>query len=90
MTELTIPTDADQQLASQLVREHVDLGDVVRVTEAERTGSEEPAVTGEVTGVEPGQLQLDGEGIDGKGVRYDRIHTVTRVESESKPDSGPN
>lgn len=90
MTELTIPTDADQQQASQLVREHVHIGDVVRVTEAERTGSDDPGVTGEVTAVEPGRLELDGEDIDGKSVRYDRIHTVTRVESESKPDSGPN
>lgn len=89
MTELTIPSDADQQRTARLVRDHVDVGDVVRVREAERTTGEDPGVTGEVTSVEPGQLELDGEGADRKGFRYDRIHTVTRVESESKPDSGP-
>ncbi|ARS90675.1 hypothetical protein [Natrarchaeobaculum aegyptiacum] len=90
MTELTIPTDADQQQASRLVREHVEVGDLVRVTELERTGSDDPELTAEVTAVEPGHLELDGEGADGRGFRYDEIHTLTRVESESKPDSGPN
>lgn len=89
MTELTIPPDADQQRAGKLVRDHVDVGDVVRVREAERTGGDDPGVTGEVTSVEAGQLEIDGEGADGRGFRFDRIHTVTRVESESKPDSGP-
>ena len=90
MTELTIPGEADEQRAAQLVREHVEIGDTVEVRESERTGGDDPEVTGEVTAVEAGYLELDGEPVDGKSVRYDEIQTLTRVESESKPDSGPN
>ena len=89
MTELTIPPDADDERAAALVREHVDVGDEVEVREAERTGGDDPAVTGEVTGIEAGYLELDGQPLDGKSVRYDEIKSLTRVESESKPDSGP-
>ena len=81
VTELTIPPDTDEQQAAELVAEHVDVGDDVEVRGAERTGDGEPVVTGEVTDVAPGYLELDGEPADGKGVRYDEIKTVTLVDT---------
>ncbi|MFP8954292.1 hypothetical protein ACLI4Z_15185 [Natrialbaceae archaeon A-arb3/5] len=81
MTELTIPPDADEQEATKLVQEHVEVGDIVEVREAERTGSGEPEITGEVTGIEPGYLELDGQPLDEGSVRYDEIQTLTIVES---------
>ncbi|RQG98946.1 hypothetical protein [Natrarchaeobius oligotrophus] len=81
MTELTIPQDADGTRAAELVQEHVDVGDRVEIREAERTGSGDPEITGEVTGIEPGYLELDGQPLSEGSVRYDEIHTVVRLES---------
>ena len=81
MTELTIPPDATEERASKLVREHVDVGDVVQIWEADRTGSDDPEHHGEVTGLEPGYLELDGRPVDEGSIRYDQIHSLIRVES---------
>ncbi|WP_049927416.1 hypothetical protein [Halopiger goleimassiliensis] len=81
MTELTIPPEADEQRAAELISDHVDVGDDVEVREAERTGSDDHAVTGEVTDVSPGYLELDGEPLDGKSVRYDEIETLTLLDT---------
>ncbi|RQG90041.1 hypothetical protein EA462_08555 [Natrarchaeobius halalkaliphilus] len=81
MTELTIPPEADQKRAAKLIQEHVDVGDTVEIREAERTGSDSPTITGEVTGIDPGYLELDGQPLTEGSVRYDEIHTVTRLES---------
>ncbi|MEY7850646.1 hypothetical protein AB7C87_15770 [Natrarchaeobius sp. A-rgal3] len=81
MTELTIPPDADEQETSKLVQEHVEVGDEVEVREAERTGGGDHEVTGTVTGIEPGYLELDGKPLAEGSVRYDEIHTITRLES---------
>lgn len=80
MTELTIPPDADEVRATKLVQEHVDVGDVVEIWEADRTGSDDPHHTGEVTGLEPGYLELDGRPLDEGSIRYDEIHSLIRVE----------
>ncbi|AXR77345.1 hypothetical protein [Natrarchaeobaculum sulfurireducens] len=71
MTELTIPPDADDDRTEALVREHVDVGDGVEVREAERTGGDDPAVTGEVTGIEAGHLEFDDQPLGGKSVWFD-------------------
>lgn len=81
MTELTIPPDLDEDQAAELVRDHVEVGDEVQVWEDERTGGRDPELTGTVTGIEPGYLELDGEPATGRSVRYDEIHTVIRVDS---------
>ena len=82
MTELTVPSDADQERAAALVRDHVTIGDVVEVWERDRTGGDDPEVTGEVTGIEPGYLELDGQPPGEGSVRYDRIGTVIKVTDE--------
>lgn len=79
MTELTIPPDASDERAAALVSDHVDVGDVVEVWERDRTGGDDPEVTGEVTGIEPGYLELDGRPLGEGSVRYDRIGTVIKV-----------
>ncbi|WP_049921266.1 hypothetical protein [Halopiger djelfimassiliensis] len=81
MTELTIPSEADAGRAAELVSDHIEIGDTVEVREADRTGGEEHTLTGEVTGLEPGYLELDGQPLDEGSIRYDEIHTVTRIES---------
>ncbi|THE63971.1 hypothetical protein D8Y22_15295 [Salinadaptatus halalkaliphilus] len=86
MTELTIPPDADEQQATRLVQDHVEIGDTVEIREAERTGGDDPEITGTVTGVEAGYLELDDEPLDGKSVRYDELQTISRVESASKSE----
>ncbi|MCW8172466.1 hypothetical protein D8S78_08070 [Natrialba swarupiae] len=80
MTELTIPPDAGEQKATRLVQEHVTVGDDVEVRKADRTGSGDPQLTGEVTGIEAGYLELDGKSLGGS-VRYDEIHTIARLDS---------
>ncbi|GAB3665949.1 hypothetical protein [Halopiger thermotolerans] len=80
MTDLTIPPDADDERAKALVQEYVDVGDVVQVWEADRTGSDDPEHEGEVTGLEPGYLELDGQPLDEGSIRYDKIHSLIRLE----------
>ena len=84
MTELSVPRDADQERAAELVRQHVSVGDVVEVWERDRTGGDDPEITGEVTGIEPGYLELDGQSVEGGSVRYDRIGRVVRVEDAER------
>ncbi|MWV39907.1 hypothetical protein [Natrialba sp. INN-245] len=81
MTELTIPPDADEQKATRLVQEHVTVGDDVEVRKADRTGSGDPQLTGGVTGIEAGYLELDGNSLGEGSVRYDEIHTIARLDS---------
>ncbi|RKD97696.1 hypothetical protein [Halopiger aswanensis] len=80
MTELTIPPDADDSRAKALVQEHVDVGDVVQIWEADRTGSDDPEHEGKVTGLEPGYLELDGQPLEAGSIRYDQIHSLIRLE----------
>ncbi|ELZ02430.1 hypothetical protein [Natrialba asiatica] len=92
MTELTIPRDASTGEASRLVEEHVTVGDTVEVREADRTGADDVSVTGEVTGIEPGYLELDGRSPGEGSPRYDQIRTVIRIEigteAETEIDAG--
>ncbi|MFD1564128.1 hypothetical protein ACFR99_11265 [Haloarchaeobius amylolyticus] len=81
MTNLTVPPDADTKRTKSLVQEHVDIGDTVEVRSEERTAGQMTAVTGDVTGFEPGYLELDGQPLDDGSVRYDEIHTVSTIES---------
>ena len=84
MTELEVPPETDDQTISELVREFVDLGDEVEVWEAERTttGGGPPVLArGVVTGFETGYLEIDGEPLNGESVRYEQIHTMSRVDS---------
>ncbi len=81
MTDLTIPPDADERRAAELVQSHVEIGDTVEIRNAERTEDHQLDVTGEVTGFEPEYVELDGQSSDDKTVRYDEIHTVSRIES---------
>lgn len=80
MTELSIPPDASDDQSARLVREHVSVGDVVEVRERDRTGSDDPETTGEVTGLETGYLELDGRSLADGSLRYDEIGTVVLVE----------
>ncbi|WP_121741124.1 hypothetical protein [Natronorubrum halophilum] len=80
MTELTVPPDASEDRAAELVRDHVTVGDVVQIWGRERTGGDDPELTGEVTGFEPAYLELDGRSLTEGSVRYDEIETVSRVE----------
>ncbi|MDQ2049368.1 hypothetical protein RBH26_02600 [Natronolimnohabitans sp. A-GB9] len=82
MTELDVPPDADQDEAAALVREHVDVGDVVQIWERDRTDDGDHDVTGKVTGIEPGYLELEGQSPESGSVRYDEIGTVIRVEGQ--------
>ncbi|TYL39185.1 hypothetical protein CV102_07825 [Natronococcus pandeyae] len=82
MTQLTIPPDADEERATKLVQEHVEIGDVVEVRNQERTEGDAFDVTGTVTGVEPGYLELDERPPAEGSVRYDEIHTITKIDSE--------
>ncbi|EMA46221.1 hypothetical protein [Halobiforma nitratireducens] len=82
MTELTIPPDADDQRAAKLVRDHLEIGDAVEVREMDRTGSDDPETTGEVTGFEAGYLELDGNPPTEGSPRYDEIHTVSRLDTQ--------
>lgn len=82
MTELEVPPEADEKEASRLVREFVRIGDEVSVSDEQKTETEDDErvrTSGEVTAVEPGYVELDGEGPDGKGVRYDEIRLMKRV-----------
>lgn len=81
MTELTVPREADTEEASKLVTEHVEVGDEVEIREADRTGSDDVSVTGEVTGIEPGYLELDGRSPEEGSPRYDEIRIVTRLDT---------
>ncbi|ELY49333.1 hypothetical protein [Natronolimnohabitans innermongolicus] len=80
MTDLTIPRDANEEDAEKLVREHVEIGDTVQIWERERTDDGDHDVVGEVTGIEAGYLELDGQSPESGSVRYDEIDTVIRVE----------
>ncbi|QSW99565.1 hypothetical protein [Haloterrigena alkaliphila] len=80
MTELTIPPDATEERAATLVREHVTVGELVEVWERDRTGADDPEYIGEVTGIEPGYLELDDQSLEGGSIRYDEIGTVVKVE----------
>lgn len=81
MTELEIPPEVDERRAGELVREFVDIGDEVEVWDEDVTGTGDDRVriSGEVTGLEPAYLELDGEPLEGKSVRYTEIHTMTRL-----------
>ena len=81
MTELEIPRDADDERVAQLIADHVTVGDVVEVWERDRTDADDPEHTGEVTGIEPGYLELDGRPLEGGSVRYDEIGLITRRQS---------
>ncbi|QLK26610.1 hypothetical protein HYG81_03050 [Natrinema zhouii] len=81
MTDLTIPPDADTDRIKALVQDHVEIGDTVEVRSEERTEDHQTAVTGEVTGIEPGHLEIDGQSLNNGSVRYDEIHTVSTIES---------
>jgi len=81
MTNLTVPPDANTRRTKALVQEHVDIGDTVEVRSAERTMDQITLVTGDVTGFESEYLELDGQSLDEGSVRYDEIHTVSKIES---------
>ena len=81
MTELTVPRDVDQERAAELVSQHVSVGDVVEVWERDRTDADDPEHDGEVTGIETGYLELDGQPPGDGSVRYDQIGTVVKVEN---------
>ncbi|WP_408958089.1 hypothetical protein [Natrinema sp. 74] len=81
MTDLTIPPDADERRAAELVQSHVEIGDTVEIRNSERTEDHQLDVTGEVTGLEADYVEIDGQSPADKGVRYDEIHTVSRIES---------
>ncbi|OVE86403.1 hypothetical protein [Natronolimnobius baerhuensis] len=82
MTELEIPPDATEDRATALVTEHVAVGDVVEVWEADRTDASDPDRTGEVTGLEPGYLELDGKSLGEGSVRYTEIHSLIKLKDE--------
>ncbi|WP_254530550.1 hypothetical protein [Natrinema gelatinilyticum] len=82
MTDLTIPPNATEERIAELVRSHVDIGDVVEVRNEERTEDHQVDVTGEVTDFERTYLELDGRPLDDGSVQYDQIHTVSKIESE--------
>ncbi|ELY58259.1 hypothetical protein [Natronococcus jeotgali] len=82
MTELTIPPDADEERAAQLVREHVEVGDVVEVRSEEWADERQNVdVEGTVTALEPGYLELDEQPPGEGSVRYDEIHTISTIDS---------
>lgn len=81
MTELEIPPDASEGRAAKLVQEHVSVGDIVEVWEADRTDASDADRTGKVTGIEPGYLELDGHDLSEGSVRYDEIRTLIRVKN---------
>lgn len=81
MTDLTIPADADANRAKALVEEHIEIGDIVTVRDAERTEDHQMDITGEVTGFESDYLEIDGNSPGEGGVRYDEIQTVGQIES---------
>ncbi|TMT86725.1 hypothetical protein E2L06_08980 [Haloterrigena sp. H1] len=83
MPNLTVSPDVDTKRAKTLVQEHVDIGDTVEVRSQERTMDQIMVVTGDVTGFEPGYLELDGQPLDDGSVRYDEIHTVSTIEDEA-------
>ncbi|OLZ40540.1 hypothetical protein A6E15_05840 [Natrinema saccharevitans] len=80
MTDLTIPADAGTDRIKTLVQDHLEIGDTVEVRDAERTEDHGTDVVGEVTGFEPGYLEIDGRSLDEGSVRYDEIHTVGKIE----------
>ena len=82
MSQLTIPPDAGEGRATKLVQEHVEIGDVVEVQSAEQADPEQDFdIQGTVTGLEPGYLEIDEQPVDQGSVRYDEIHTVTKIDS---------
>ncbi len=81
MTDLMVPSDADTKRIKTLVQDHVELGDTVEVRSEERTEDRMTNVTGEVTGIGPDYLELDGRSLDEGSVRYDEIHSVSILES---------
>ncbi|ELZ10237.1 hypothetical protein C478_15132 [Natrinema thermotolerans DSM 11552] len=83
MTDLTIPPDADTDRIKALVQDHFEIGDTVEVRSEERTEDHGTDVVGDVTGFEPGYLEIDGQSLDAGSVRYDEIHTVGTIESDS-------
>ncbi|SEP79802.1 hypothetical protein [Natrinema salaciae] len=82
MTDLTIPPDADVDRTKALVREHLEIGDTVEVRSEDRTEDHQTDVVGELTGFEPGYLEIDGQSLEEGSVRYDQIHTIARITSE--------
>ncbi|WP_254863571.1 hypothetical protein [Halovivax gelatinilyticus] len=83
MTELEIPPEADESTAYDLITEFIDEGAVVDVQSRQTTdevGETPDDVRGTITGFQHGYLEIDGESPDGKGVRYDEVHLLTRVE----------
>ncbi|MFC3958570.1 hypothetical protein [Halovivax cerinus] len=86
MTELEIPPGSDAETTISLVREFTDVGAIVRVQTRPSSGDrsdEGTGIEGEVTGFEPGYLELDGEGPQGNGIRWDALSILTRIESQS-------
>ena len=82
MTDVTIPVDADEQRASELVCEHLEVGEEVLVKNQETAAGDRIEERGEVTGFEPGYLELDGQPPTEKSVRYDEIHIITKLDTE--------
>lgn len=83
MSQLTIPPDADQERATELVREHVEVGDAVEVRSQEWADPDQGFdIEGTVTGLEPGYLEIDERPVGEGSVRYDEIHTVSKVKSK--------
>ena len=82
MTEVKIPVEADEKRASELVREHLEIGDEVLVRNQETAAGQRIEERGEVTGFEPGYLELDGQPLTAKSVRYDDLHVITKIEDE--------
>jgi len=81
MTDLTVPSDANTKRIKALVENHVELGDTVEVRSEERTEDRMTDVTGEVTSFEPGYLELDGQSLAEGSVRYNKINSVSVLES---------
>ncbi|WP_290816031.1 hypothetical protein [Halovivax sp.] len=84
MTELEIPPDATEETASRLVAEFADVGDEVEIWDSEMTdtdGDDRARAHGTITAIEPGYVEIDGEGPDGEGIRYDEIHTMARIDT---------
>ncbi|WP_222918495.1 hypothetical protein [Natrinema sp. SYSU A 869] len=81
MTDLTIPPDADTEQTKALVQDHFEIGETIEVRSEERTEDHQTDITGELTDFEPGYLEIDGQPLGEGSVRYDEIHTVSKIES---------
>ena len=81
MTDLTIPADADAAEARALIQDNIQVGETVKVRNAERTEDHQIDVTAEVTSFEPEYIEIDDQPLGEGSVRYDDIQTIAKVES---------